>query len=93
MSGVIDTSYDKFHCPVASEKLIASLAFWKTVVPDTRYRLYIQLRAVYRKIRYLLGIPKIEPVPPVYLKDIKDQEEIKNRIWKWLDLLYVSPKG
>lgn len=66
---------------------------WKTVVPDTRYRLYIQLRTVYRKIRYLLGIPKIEPVPPVYLKDIKDQEEIKNRIWKWLDLLYVSPKG
>jgi len=63
---------------------------WKTIVPTTRYRAYLQLRKVYRRLRYFLGIPKIEPVPPVYLKDLKDQDEITNRIRTWSNLLYAS---
>jgi hypothetical protein len=62
---------------------------WKTIVPDARYRLYIQLRRFYRQVRYLLGIPKIEPVPPIYGKDVKDNQEITSRIRKWVNLLYA----
>lgn len=63
---------------------------WETAVPDPDYRRYIQLRRIYRKARYLLGIPKIEPVSPEYLKDVKNVEEINERIQKWKDLLYTS---
>jgi hypothetical protein len=65
---------------------------WKTIVPANRYRAYIQLRKIYRKVRFLLGIPKIEPVPQEYLKDIQGPEEINSRIRRWSDVLYAPPQ-
>lgn len=67
-------------------------ASWKAVVPDPGYRGYIQLRRLYRGMRYLLGIPKIEPVPPEYLKDVTSPEMINDKIEKWMDLLYASSR-
>jgi len=66
---------------------------WETVVPDPGYRRYIQLRKHYRKIRHLLRIPKIEPVPPEYSKDVKSIEETTDKIGKWMDILYASARN
>ncbi|MFN8404156.1 MAG: hypothetical protein U0V48_11460 [Anaerolineales bacterium] len=69
-----------------------SLLSWKTIVPDLSYRQYIRLRKLYRGARYVLGIPKIEPVTPEYLKDVQRTEMIKDKIENWKDLLYASPQ-
>lgn len=61
---------------------------WSEIAPTIGYRLYLRLRNAYRWVRYILGIPKLDPIPSVYVKDVKTPEEIDGKITRWLNLLY-----
>ncbi len=63
---------------------------WEIAIPDIKNRWFTWLRLPYRRIKHLLFRHKIGNISLDYVKDIKDEAEIRVRIQKWAELIFAS---
>ena len=63
---------------------------WEILSPDIKNRLFTWLRLPYRRIKRLLFRHKFSEIPLDYVKDVKDNVEIRTMVQKWAEVIFAS---
>ena len=63
---------------------------WEIISPDIKNRWFTWLRLPYRRIKRLLFQHKIGEIPLDYVKDVRDDAEIRVMRQKWSEAIFAS---